>query len=211
MNDKIFIEKGMQLPLKAYIPIASRTVSLIAEAAESINEIGETFSVVDLSTLLNKVCAQMPGDFEIRRTFSQHYQIAYESRTFNEAAFEAEDESVGSIEKHNNKQSEQNRFLLDEKVLFAFINQKFYGPACALYFYLGYLMTRDNVFAVSRNISFKQIVERCDELSEGFSKHQTTLMRALADLQDMELIKWHPNAGTFEVLHITPYDPTQRV
>lgn len=211
MSDKIFIEEGLQLTLKAYIPIASQTMSLIAEAAESVDEIGETFSVVDLSMLFDKVCAQMPGKFEIRRTFFHHYQIVYESRTFNEAVFEAEDESVGSVEKHNNKQNEQNCFLLDEKVLFAFINQKFYGPACALYFYLGYLMTRDNVFAVSHNISFKQIVESCAEFSASFSRHRTTLMRALADLQDMELIKWHPNAGTFEVLHITPYDPAQRV
>ena len=211
MSDKIFIEKGMQLSLKAYIPIASRTISLIAEAAESVNEISETFSVVDLSTLFNKACAQMPGEFEIRPTFSQHCQIVYEPCAFNEAAFEAKDRSVGSVKKHDDNQNGQNRFWLDEKVLFAFINQKFYGPACTLYFYLGHLMTRDNVFAVSRNISFKQIVERCDELSEDFSKHRTTLMRALADLQDMGLIKWHPNAGTFEVLHITPYDPTQRV
>lgn len=209
MSDKIFIEKGMQLILKAYIPIASQTMSLIAEAAESVDEIDETFSVVDLSTLFNKVCAQMPGGFEIRPTFSQHCQIVYKPRVFDEATFEAKDMSVGSAEMHDDKQNGQNRFWLDAKVLFAFINQKFYGPACSLYFYLGHLMTRDNVFAVSCNISFKQIVEKCDELSEGFSKYQTTLMRALADLQDMELIKWHPEVGTFEVLHITPYDPNQ--
>ena len=211
MSDKIFIEKDRQLTLNAYIPIASQTISLIAKAAESVDEIGETFSAIDLSTLFNKVCAQMPGEFEIRPTFSQHCQIVYEPCDFNEAAFEAKDRPVGFVEKHDDNQHRQNRFWLDEKVLFAFINQKFYGPACALYFYLGYLMTRDNVFAVSHNISFKQIVERCDELSEDFSKHRTTLMRALADLQDMGLIKWHPEAGTFEVLHITPYDPDQTV
>ena len=197
------------MTLKAYIPIASQTVSLIAEAAENVNEIGETFPAVDLSTLFNKACAQIPGEFEIRPTFSQHCQIVYEPRVFDEAAFEVKNTSVGSVETYDDRQNGQNRFWLDEKVLFAFINQKFYGPACALYFYLGYLMTCDNVFAVSRNISFKQIVEKCSEFSEGFSKYQTTLMRALADLQDMELIKWHPEARTFEVLHITPYDPTQ--
>lgn len=199
----------MPLTSKAYIPLASQAVSLIAEAAESVNEINEAFSVIDLPILFNKVCAQMPGEFEIYPTFSQHYQIVYEPYAFNEAEFEGKDMSIGAVKTHDDSQNDQNRFWLDEKVLFAFRNQKFYGPACTLYFYLGHLMTRDNVFAASRNISFKQIVARCDKLPEGFSKHRTTLMRALADLQDMELIKWHPEAGTFEVLHITPYDPTQ--
>ena len=36
-------------------------------------------------------------------------------------------------------------------------------------------------------------------------------MRALADLQDAGLIKWNPKTTTFELLHITPYDPNQKV
>ncbi len=42
-------------------------------------------------------------------------------------------------------------------------------------------------------------------------KHRTTLMRAIADLQDAGLIKWNAKTRTFEWLHITPYDPNQKV
>ena len=36
-------------------------------------------------------------------------------------------------------------------------------------------------------------------------------MRAIADLQDARLMKWNETGGTFELLHITPYDPNQSV
>ena len=36
-------------------------------------------------------------------------------------------------------------------------------------------------------------------------------MRAIADLQDAGLIKWNEEAGTFELLYITAYDPKQKV
>lgn len=51
-------------------------------------------------------------------------------------------------------------------------------------------MTRDASFSVSHNISFENIVESCDAFPEGCRvKYRTTLMRALADLQDVGLIK----------------------
>ena len=65
-------------------------------------------------------------------------------------------------------------------------------------------MHYDETFGVSHNIPFRKILEACDELS--YMKHRTTLMRALADLQDAGLIKWNAETRTFELLHITPYD-----
>jgi hypothetical protein len=106
----------------------------------------------------------------------------------------------------------QNTLWINERVVIAFIDRKLYGVAFMLYFYLGYLMTQDDAFGISHNISFKQILKSCDEFPEGWRvNHQTTLMRALADLQDAGLIKWNPETGTFELLHITPYDPIQKV
>ena len=55
MKKEIFIEVGKRWTLKAYAPVASRTMSLIAEAAKDIDEIDETFSVTDISSLLNKM------------------------------------------------------------------------------------------------------------------------------------------------------------
>ena len=40
-------------------------MSLIAKAAENVDEIDETFSVTDLTVLLNKICMPMAGEFEI--------------------------------------------------------------------------------------------------------------------------------------------------
>ena len=73
-------------------------------------------------------------------------------------------------------------------------------------------MHYDETFGVSHNISFEKILEASDELSEMYCmQHRTTLMRALADLQDAGLIKWNAETRTFELLHITPYDPNQKV
>ena len=210
MNNEIFIEVGKRLTLEEYGPIVSRTMLLIAKAAEGVDEIDKTFSVTDLSALLNKAIMSMSGEFEIRRTLSHYYQIIYEPYPFNEAEFDEEYYiNKGFVDTHDDG---QNCLWVSEKVLFAFIDRKFYGVAFMLYFYLGYLMTQDEAFAVSHNISFEKIVESCDRFPEGWRvKHRTTLMRAIADLQEAGLIKWHAKTGTFELLHITPYDPNQKV
>ena len=55
MKQCVFIEAGKQLGLEEYLPIASQTLSLIADAAENINEISRIFSIDDLLILLNKM------------------------------------------------------------------------------------------------------------------------------------------------------------
>ena len=73
-------------------------------------------------------------------------------------------------------------------------------------------MTQDDTFGISHNITFEQIVESCEEFPEEWRvKYPTTLMRALADLEDAGLIKWNAKLCTFEILHITPYDPNEKV
>ena len=209
MNNEIFIDTSERLTLQAYIPIASQTMSLIAEAAEGVAEIEETFSITDLSVLLNKVCAYIPGEFEIRRTPSNYCQIVYESYAFDEGEFEEMYTDIGFVDMHDTR---QDCLWINEKVFIAFIDRKLYGLAFMLYFYLGHLMTRDASFSVSHNISFEKIVESCDMFPESCRvKYRTTLMRALSDLQDAGLVKWNAKGGTFEMLHITPYDPTQKV
>lgn len=209
MNNEIFIEADKQLTSKEYVPIASQTLSLIAECTESTDEIGVTFSVNDLHTLLNKVTLHMEGEFEMRQTPSNYCQIIYKPSASNEAALNEEYyRHRDSVETHDD---EQICLWVSEKVLSAFIDRKLYGIAFMLYFYLGYLMTQDVDFAVSHNISFKKILESCDALPEvARIKHRTTLMRALADLQDTGLIKWNAETRTFELLHITPYDPIEQ-
>ena len=209
MKNEIFIEVGKQLTLKAYMPVASRTMSLIAEAAKDIDEIDETFSVTDISALLNKMSVHIQGEFEIRRTPSCYCQIVYEPYAYNESEFDEEHISGDFVDTHNDG---RECLWVNEKVLFAFVNRELYGVAFMLYFYLGYLMTRDPSFGVSHNISFEKIVESCNEFPEACRmKYPTTLMRALADLQDAGLIKWNAKSGTFELLHITSYDPVQKV
>ena len=209
MNDKIFIEVGKQLGLGEYAPIASQAMSLIADTAESINEISEMFSKEDLFILLNKVCIHMPGEFEIHQSPSRYYQIIYKPYILDGAAFEETYRLSDSVETDDQG---QNRIWVNESVLFTFIDRKLYGVATLIYFYLGYLMTQDERFGLSHNISFEKIVESCDQLPTDFPlKHPTTLMRALADLQDAELIKWDSETGTFELLHITAYDPKEKV
>ena len=210
MNNEIFIEANKQLTLEAYIHVASDMMSLITEAAEGINEIGETYSVADLSDLLNKVSTHMSGKFEIRRNPSCYCQIVYEPYVSNESGFDEEHYRYSnSTDPHDDWES---CLWISEKVLLAFIDRKLYGIAFMLYFYLGYLMARDESFAVSHNISFEKLVKSCDAFPEGWRvKHRTTLMRAIEDLQDAGLIKWNAKASTFELLHITPYDPKQKV
>jgi hypothetical protein len=92
------------------------------------------------------------------------------------------------------------------------MDRNLHGIAAAVYFYLGYLMTDNEAFAVSHNISFEDILESCCNFPEDLRlRHQTVLMRALADLEDAGLIKWNAKSGTFQLLHITPYDPNQKV
>ena len=209
MNNEIFIKTGKQLTLKAYAPIASRTMSLIAEAAEDIDEIDGTFTVTDLSTVLNKVFAHMVGEFKIRRTPSCYCQVVYEPYVFNEPEL---DEVYIASSCVDAPDKGQNCLWINAKVLTAFIDRQLYGVAFMLYFYLGYLMTHDEAFAVSHNISFEKLVESCSEFPEGWRvKHRTTLMRAMVDLQDAGLIKWNAKAGSFELLHITSYDPNAKV
>ena len=161
MNNEIFIEAGKRLTLEEYVPIASQTMSLIADAADGIDEIGETFSVSDLSTLLNKVTAYMAGEFGIRRTPSHYYQIVYEPYAIDEAEFDEGYIVSDFVDTHDAK---QNSLWITEKVIIAFIDRKLYGAATMIYLYLGYLMTRDEAFALSHSISFEKILESCDAL-----------------------------------------------
>ena len=209
MRSLVYLKLDKRLPLKAYIPIASRTMSLIAEAAEDIEEIDATLSVSDLPMLLNRICEHMSGEFAVHRSLSGHVQIIYEPHVLNETEF-----GVAYINTNFGETDDdsQNHLWISEKVLFAFMDRKLYGTAFILYIYLGYLMTCNKRFAVSHNISFEEIVARCRELPEDWRvKYQTTLMRALADLQDAGLVKWNTETGTFEVIHITPFDPDQKV
>ena len=209
MKNELFIEAGKQLTLTEYIPIASRTMSLIGEAAKDVKEIDATFSVNDLIVLLNKICVHMAGEFEIHQTPSRYIQIVYTPNVLDEVGF---DEGYIVSDFVDTQDRERNTLWISEKVVIAFINRNLYGIASMLYFYLGYLMTQDDAFGISHNISFKQILKSCDEFPEGRRvKHPTTLMRALADLQDAKLIRWNAKSHTFELLYITPYDPNEKV
>ena len=209
MKNAIFIEVGEQLTLKEYVPIASEAMSLIAEASKEVKEINETFSVTALAALLNKICVYMKGEFEVRRTPSGYLQIVYTPCIVNETEFEEGYRVDDIVEAPNHG---QNTLWLSEKVVVAFIDRNLYGVAFMLYFYLGYLMTQDDAFGMSQNISFKQIIESCSEFPEEWRvKHPTTLMRALSDLQDAGLIKWNAKSRTFQLMDITPYDPNQKV
>ena len=159
MNDEIFIKAGEQLTLSEYVPITSQTMLLIAKAAENIKEIDETFSIADLSTLLNRVSMHMAGEFEIRQTPSHYCWFVYKPYISNEAELDETYIDIGFVDVHDDN---TDCLWINEKVLFAFINRKLYGAAFALYFYLGHLMTRDAAFAVSHNISFEKILDRCN-------------------------------------------------
>ena len=151
----------------------------------------------------------MSGEFEIHRTPSDYCQIVYVLCVPNEAEFDEEYVWVDSTETHD---ASESRLWISERVLLAFMDRKLHGVPTAIYFYLGYLMTRDETFALSHNIPFEKILESCDVFPKSFRvKHRTTLLRALADLQDAGLIRWNAKAGTFEILYITPYDPNQKV
>ena len=209
VRNEIFIKPSERLTLEQFLPIASDTMSLIAEAVEGVEEIDETFSVTDLSVLLNKICVHMKGEFEVNQTPSDYCQIVYKPYLVNEVEFDEEyivSDFVDTLDRG------QDTLWINEKVVMAFINRSLYGVAFMLYFYLGHLMTQDAAFGLSHNISFKQILESCSQFPEDWRvKHPTTLMRALADLQNAGLIRWNVVKGTFEILYITPYDPAQRV
>ena len=209
MKNEIYIEAGKRLASNEYLSIASRTMLLISESAKEVKEIDETFSGTDIAGLLNKICVRMAGEFEIHHTPSHYIQIFYTPCVLNKTEF-----SEGYIVSHfeDTDNSGQDTLWINEKVFMAFMNRDLYGVAFILYFYLGYLMTQDDTFGISHNISFQQIFESCEAFPEGFRlKYQTTLMRALADLQDAGLIKWNTKSRTFELMHITPYDPNEKV
>ena len=209
MRNEIFIKPGERLTLEQFLPIASQTMSLIAGAAENVNEINETFPIADLTGLLNKICVHMRGEFEVHRTPSDYYQIVYNPHCVEEAEFDEGDIVSNFVDPFDHL---QDTLWINEQVVKVFINRNLYGVAFMLYFYLGYLMTQDIAFGLSHNISFEKILESCDVFPEGFRvKYPTTLMRALADLQDAGLVRWNVRGGTFEVLHITPYDPNEKV
>lgn len=217
MNNEISIKVGKQLTMEEYLTVASRATSLIAEAAKDLNEINETFSVSDLIALFNKASMHMSGEFEIHRTPSCYCQIVYkpyEPPTLYEPEFDKESEFYENYiptDLGDTPHDGQNCLWVSERVLSAFMNRELYGVAFMLYFYLGYLMRLDDAFALSHNISFEKLVESCNEFPEAWRvKHRTTLMRAIADLQEVGFIKWKKKTGTFEVLHITPYDPVQK-
>ena len=209
LKNEIFIRANQQLTLSEYVAIASETMSVIAEAAEGIDEINETFSIVDLIVLLNKICLHMGGEFEVRRTPSDYCQIAYKPPLVNEAGF---DEGYIVRDFVDTPDRGQDPLWINEKVIITLIDRSLHGVAFMLYFFLGHLLTQDTAFGLSHNISFKQILESCTEFpGDWHLKHPTTLMRALADLQDAGLIRWNVEGGTFEILHITPYDPNEKV
>ena len=210
MSDEIRIEIDKSLTLETYASLTSDIMLLIGKAAEGVDEIDGTFSITDLSDLLNKMRGRISGEFKVHPTLSHYYQIVYEPHVPDESEFDAEHRVPSCFSDGDDDPS--ICLWIGEKVFRAFVDRKLYGIAFALYFYLGYLMTRSDGFAISHNISFEQIVENCAACSQGYLvRHRTTLMRAIADLQDAGLIKWHAEKATFEVLHITPYDPFQRV
>lgn len=210
MSNEIRIETDTPLTLEAYVSLASDIMVLVGEAAEGIDEIDETFSIADLSDLLNKMSVRISDEFEIRPTPSRDCHVVYEPYVPDESEFDAE--RRGPSDFSDEDDAPPICLWINRKVFRAFVDRKLYGVAFALYFYLGYLMTRSAKFAVSHNISFEEIVKNCTAVSHGhFVKHRTTLMRALSDLQDAGLIKWHAENATFELLHITPYDPFQTV
>ena len=69
MKKEVFIIKPSErLTLEQYLPIATDTMSLIAEAAEDVKEIDEVFSIINLFVLLNEISKYMSGEFEVRQT-----------------------------------------------------------------------------------------------------------------------------------------------
>ena len=197
------------MTLEEYLPIVSDAMSFIAAAAESIEEIDEIFSVTDLTVLLNKVCMPIAGEFEVRRSPADRCQIVYVPYDLNKVVSDEEYLLSDFIE---TRDILEGCLWINEKVLITFIDRRLHAFAIIVYFYLGYLMIRDDTFAISHHISFEKILKGCDALPEmSYMKHRTTLLRALADLQDAGLIKWNAKARTFEILHITPYAPNQRV
>ena len=209
MKREIYIKLDERLTLEQYLPIAADTMSFIAEAAEGVEEIEETFSVSNLSVLLNEISKDISGEFEVCQMPSTYCQIVYMPFSFNGAAFDEESVLSNIIEMPD---APKIHLWVNGKVLTAFIDKRLHEVAIAIYFYLGYLMTHNSDLALSHNISFEKILESCDALTEkSYMKYRTTLMRILADLEDAELIEWDAENRTFEVLHITPYDPATQV
>ena len=209
MKNEIYMEVDYPLTLKEYLSIASQMMQLITEAARGVNEIDANFSVTEISNLLNKICVPMAGEFEIRHTPSCYIQIVYTPDVLKQTVLDEGYIIDEFVDTHDRR---QNCLWINEKVISSFINRKLHGVAFMIYFYLGYLMTQDAAFGISHNISFEKILEYCDQFSEDIRvKHPTTLMCALADLEDAGLVKWNVKTRTFELLYITPYDPNEKV
>ena len=211
MRNEIRFEKEEQLTLEEYIPVASDLLIRIAAAAEGVDEIREIFTLSELRRVLTDMSDGLDGEFEFRETGSGRYQVIYAPyEAIDETEFEDAYEVPAPVEPLYGNQ--KFIWLNMEKVLAAFRDPKFSRSSRLFYFHLGSLMHSDASFAVSHHIKFEKIVESCREQKEIFSgHHQTTVMRAMANLEDVGLAKWNPETRAFEVLHITPYDPKRTI
>ena len=211
MKNDILLGKDKRFTLAEYIPFASHIMTLIAAAAEGIDEINQTFIISDLRQVLRNMSDNLEGEFEFRETDSGHYQVVYEPYDdIDEEDFDGEYVLTYPVEPLDDKKGLV--WCNSEKILEALREPKFGGLTFLLYLHLGFVMHSDEYFAVSHNIKFEKIIESCREEGKAFSgQHQTTLMRAIADLEDVGLVKWNSETSTFELLHVTPYDPTQKV
>lgn len=213
MKNDILSEKDKRFTLEEYIPLASHILTFIASAAESVDEIKETFTTSDLRALLSDMSEDIEGEFKFHQTDSGHYQVVYEPYDDIDAEdFGSEDVLPHHIEPPDGNRSNVFVWFNSEKLLDALRSPRFGGVTLRLYFHLGFVMHEDMSFAVSHHIKFEKIIEICREEGKVLGEqHQTTLMRAIADLEDAGLIKWNSEASAFELLHITSYDPTQTV
>ena len=210
MKNDILLGKDKRFTLEEYIPFASRIMTLIAAASEDIDEINQTFIISDLRRVLRNMSDNLEGEFEFRETDSGHYQVVYEPYgDIDEEDFDGEYVLAHPVEPLDDKKGFV--WYNSEKILEALREPKFSGLTLLFYLHLGFFMHSDRFFAVSHHIKFEKIIESCREEGKVFSgQHRTTLMRAIADLEDVGLVKWDSEAA-FELLHITPYDPTQTV
>ena len=195
MKNDILSEKDKRFTLEEYIPLASHILTLIASAAESVDEIKETFTTSDLRALLSDMSEDIEGEFKFRQTDSGHYQVVYEPYDDIDAEdFGREYILPHFVEPPDGNRSDKKNFvwLNSEKILDALKKPRFGRLTLLLYFHLGFVMHEDMSFAVSHHIKFEKIIEICREEGKVFGEqHQTTLMRAMADLEDAGLMKWN--------------------
>lgn len=215
MKNDILLAKDKRFTLEEYIPLASHIMTLIAAAAEGVDEIKETFTISELGKVLEDMSDKLEGEFEFRETDSGHYQVVYKPYDdIDEEDFDGEYVLTYSVKPFDSNLNDKKDFVWynGEKILEVLREPKFSRLTYLLYFHLGFVMHSDESFAISHNIKFEKIIESCREAGKDFiGPHQTTLMRTIADLEDMGLVKWNSETRTFQLLYITPYDPTQMV